>query len=86
MAEPEADCGDVDEAQETFGGFVVACRDTAGVFELAEAPLTHVALPVEFVIDTHAHFACLSHWDLSEDVAFVRVFPNMVSIIAPICQ
>jgi hypothetical protein len=43
MAEPEADRGDVDEAQEAFGGLVVAGGDAAGVLELVEAPLDEVA-------------------------------------------
>lgn len=34
MAEPEADRRDVDEAQEAFGGLVVAGGDATGILEL----------------------------------------------------
>lgn len=40
MAEPEADRRDVDEAQEALGGFVIAGRDTMGILELVEVPLS----------------------------------------------
>ena len=47
MAEPEADRRDVDEAQEAFGGLVVAGGDATGILELVEAPLDEIAQAIE---------------------------------------
>ena len=52
MAKPEADRRCVDEAQEAFGGLVVAGGDTAGILELIEAPLDNVPQSVEPAIDS----------------------------------
>lgn len=46
MAEPEADRRDVDEAEEAFGGLVVAGCDTAGVLELVETPFDEISQAV----------------------------------------
>lgn len=43
MAEPEPDAGDVDEAEEAFGGFVVTGRQSAAVLQPVETPLDHVS-------------------------------------------
>lgn len=43
MAEPEPDAGDVDEAEETVCGFVVAGCQAATVLEFVEAAFVHVA-------------------------------------------
>ena len=57
MTEPKTDRRDVDEAQETLCGLVIAGSDTAGVFQLVETLLDHVAQPVEGTVDTDAHLA-----------------------------
>ncbi len=51
MAEPKADRRDVDEAEEALGGLVMACGDAAGVLQLVEAPLDHVAQRVDGHVD-----------------------------------
>ena len=47
MAQPKADRRDVDEAEEALCSLVVTGGDTAGVFQLVEAPFDQVAQPVE---------------------------------------
>lgn len=61
MAEPEADRCDVDEAEEAFGGLVVAGCDAAGILQFVEAPLHEVALSVELAVDGHAQLPGFSH-------------------------
>lgn len=57
MAQPDADRGNVDEAEEAFRCFVVACFNAAGVLELVEAPLDQVPQQVERAVDGHAQLA-----------------------------
>jgi len=84
MAEPKPDAGDVDEAEEAFGGFVVAgCQPTA-VFQLVEAALDHVAQGIDGPVDSLAHLAVLSHGDHGQGVAALDVFPNFIRVIAPV--
>lgn len=40
-------CGDIEHGEETFGEFVISCRDGAVDLEVAEHALDAVALPVE---------------------------------------
>ena len=61
MAEPEPDAGDVDEAEEAFGGFVVAGCQAAAVFQLVEAAFGHVAQGVDGHVDNLAHLSVLAH-------------------------
>jgi hypothetical protein len=86
MAKPEADRGDVDEAQEALRGFVVAGGDAAGVFELVEASLDEVALPVKATVHSHAQLAGLAHRDHRHDVARLHDLSNLVRVIAAIRQ
>lgn len=57
MAQQDADRGNVDEAEEAFRCFVVACCDAAGVLELVEAQLDQVPQQVERAVDGHAQLA-----------------------------
>ena len=86
MAEPDADRGDVDEAQEALCGFVVAGGDAAGILELVEAALDEVAQPVKGSVHGHAQLAGLSHRDHRHDVARLHGFSNPVRVIAAIRQ
>ena len=86
MAEPEADRGDVDEAQEALCGFVVACGDAACVLELVEASLDEVAQPVKGTVHGHAQLAGLAHRDHRHDVPRLHCFSNLVRVIAAIRQ
>ena len=84
MAEPKPDAGDVDEAEEAFGGFVVAgCQPTA-VFQLVEAAPDHVAQGVDAHVDSLAHPSVLSHRYHGQGVAALDVFPNFIRVIAPV--
>ena len=86
MAHPQPDRSYVDETKIAFGGVVVSGCDAAGVLELVEAALDHVAKSVKPVIDTDAHLAGLAHRNLGQDIALIHGFPNAVSIIAAIRQ
>lgn len=69
MAEQKAYRRYIDEAQETFGDFVVAGGHPAGFFRFVEAPLDEVAQPVEGAIHGNARLAGLAHRDHRHDVA-----------------
>lgn len=84
MAEPEPDAGDVDEAEEAFGGFVVAGCQAAAVFQLVEAALDHVAQGIDGHVDSLAHPSVLSHRYHGQGVAALDVFPNFIRVIAPV--
>ena len=84
MAEPEADRGDVDEAQEAFGGLVVTGGDAAGVFQLVEAALDEVPKAVERAVHGDAHLAGLAHRDHRHDIARLHGFSNLVRVIATV--
>jgi len=86
MAEPEADRRDVDEAQEAFGGLVVAGGDATGVLQLVEAALDEVAQFVEPAIHGNSELAGLAHWDDRYHVARLHGFANIVRDIATIRQ
>ena len=47
MADPETDRRDVNEAEEAFRGFVVAGRDTPGVFEFVEAAFDQITQAIQ---------------------------------------
>lgn len=84
MAEPEPDAGDVDEAKEAFGGFVVAGCKAAAIFQLVEAALDHVAQGVDGHVDSLAHPSVPSHRYHGQGVAALDVFPNFIRVIAPV--
>lgn len=86
MAEPEADRGEVDEAQEALGGFVIAGGDATGVLELVEAELDAVAQPLKGTVRRHAQLAGLAHRDHRDDVARLHDFSHLIRVIAAICQ
>ena len=84
MAKPEPDAGDVDEAEETVCGFVVAYCQAATVLELVETTLDHVAQGVDGHVDDLAHLAVLSHGDHGQRVTALDVFSNFIRVIAPV--
>ena len=86
MAEPDADRGDVDEAQEALCGFVVAGGDAAGILELVEAALDQVAQAIELAVDGDAEPSGLSHRDYRHDVSCLHGFANIVRVMAAIRQ
>jgi len=86
MAEPEADRRYIDEAQEAFGGLVVAGCDAAGVLQPVEAPLDEVARPVEGAIHGNAQLAGVAHGDDRHHIARLHGFANIVRVIAAICE
>ena len=56
MADPKPDRRDVDKAEETPCGLIVAGSNAAGVFQLVETPFDQVASLVELAVDPDAHF------------------------------
>lgn len=86
MAEPEADRRDVDEAEEAFGGLVIAGGDASGVLQLVEAPLDQVAPPIELAVDGDVQLSALPHRYDRHDVACFHGSANVVRVIAPIRQ
>jgi len=86
MAHPEPDGCDVAEPEVTFCSFVIPGSNAAGVLELIETPFDQVSQSIQPMIHADAHLAGLSHRNLGQDITFIHVFPNVISIIAPICQ
>ncbi len=84
MAKPEPDTGDVDEAEETVCGFVVAGCQAATVLEFVEAPFDHVVQGIDRHVDHLAHLAVLSHRDHGQRVTALDVLSNFVRVIAPV--
>ena len=72
----------MDEAEVAVGGFVISCRQPAGIFEFVKATLDHVSQSVDGSVN----------WQLDQPVALGRdhrdtasplhIFANEVSIIA----
>ena len=85
-ADPEADGLDIYEAKEAFGSFVIAGSDTSGVLQFVEAALDQFPQGIQQMIDSDAHLAGFAQGDLGEDIPRRHVFPNAVSIIAPVGQ
>ena len=84
MAEPQPDAGEVDEAKEAFGSFVVAgCQPTA-IFQPVETPLDHVSQGIYGHVDSLAHLSVLAHRYHGQSVAALDVFPNFIRVIAPV--
>ena len=70
------------EAEVAVGGFVVSGGQSAGIFELVEAALDHIAQRVDGGIDRQLNEPVAFGRDHSEAAAPFHIFANEVSIIA----
>ena len=86
MADPEADGRDVYEAQKAFVDFIVTSGNSAGAFELVEAPIDEVAQPVEPSANCNTKPAGLARRDYWHNVACLHGFANLVRFIATISK
>lgn len=86
MAEPSTVRSDVDEAQEAFRSFIIACNDPSSILELVETPFDQIAQGILGMIHADAHLAGFAHWNLRQNIPFIHVFSNSVSIITPVRQ
>lgn len=84
MTDPKADRSDVNETEEAFRRYVVACRDTPGVLELAEAAFDQITQAIQRAIDTNPLLAGLAHRYHGQDVARLHALPDLVCIAAAI--
>lgn len=72
----------MDEAEVAIGGFVVACRQPAGVLEFVEAAFDHVAQGIDGGVDRELDQPVPLGWDHRGAAAPLHIFANEVSIIA----
>ncbi len=70
------------EAEIAVGGFVVSGGEAAGVFELVEASLDHVAQSIDCRIDGKLDEPVALGRDHRDAAAFFHIFANEVSVIA----
>ena len=78
MADPETDRRDVNEAEEAFRGFVVAGRDTPGVFELVEAAFDQITQAIRHwcKVSDEAAFCLIQRPYISKTLLTRRISPR----------
>lgn len=86
VPDPEADRGDLHEAEEACGGLVVAGGDASGVLEAVEAPLDPVAQGVDVAVDALADLAASAGRNDGHAAAIFHVLADRVGVIAAVGQ
>lgn len=84
VLQPQADRGEVDEAEEAGGGLVVARGDASGVLQAIEAPLDPVAQRVDVAVDGLADAPALPGGDHGHAATRLDVLADGVGVAAAI--
>lgn len=86
MADPEADRCNVDEAEETLNGLVVAGCNASRVLKFVAASLDQIAQAIGSANDADTLFAGLAHRDDRQRLARLHARPDAVGVVASIRQ